>query len=615
MNLPKLSIADLRRVFQAAQPPPELTVSQWADAERRLSSEASAEEGAWDTARAEYQRGIMDAISDPEMSEVSVRTSAQVGKTELLINAVGYYAQHDPAPMLFIEPTLELAQAISKDRIAPMFRDSPALRGLVRKGNKEDTILHKLFLGGHLTLAGANSPASLSSRPVRITFFDEVDRYPPSAGAEGDPVTLGKARTKNYWNRKHVLTSTPSIKGFSRIDNAFEEGDQRYFYVPCAQCGLEQTLQWKNVKWDAGNANTAHYYCDGCGGQWSEGERHMAVKAGQWKASKPCKGKASFHLNELYSPWSDLAMMAQEFLDAKHSRNPERVKAWINTTLGESYEMAGETVDSELVAERLEDWDGEPAGVLLRTAGIDIQDDRAEMELVGWGEGEESWSLRYDVIHGDPSTAGFWDDIRRWLKDNNPDATAIDSGGHYTQKVYEFARKYKAWRVYAIKGYAGARPIWPKRAAGRGKHGGKVYALGVDSAKEIIRARLKLASIGPGYCHFPKGRPQHYFDGLASEICVTRWSKGFPVREWQRRIEGGHNEPWDCRVYAYAVLTSLNIRDWAPYKRRKALPVATVAKPEPLPEMPAAIIQQRQQQQPPAARMRRGAGGWVMGWK
>jgi phage terminase large subunit GpA-like protein len=563
----------------------------------------------------------MDAISDPEVTEVAVRTSSQVGKTEMLLNAVGYHVQHDPAPMLFIEPTIDLAQAISKDRLSPMLRDSLGLRGLMRRkslrdgqrGNPtEDTILHKLFLGGHLTIAGANSPSSLSSRPVRIAFFDEVDRYPPSAGSEGDPVTLGKARTKNYWNRKHVLTSTPSVKGFSRIDQAFEEGDQRYFYVPCPQCGVEQVLAWKGVKWDAGNAGTARYECIECAAHWTEADRHNGVRRGRWLASKPFKGKASFHINELYSPWSDLVIMAQEFLDAKHSRNPERIKAWINTTLGESYEMAGDTVDSELVAERLEEWDGEPAGVLLKTAGIDIQDDRAEMELVGWGEGEESWSLRYDVVHGDPSTVGFWDDVRRWVRDNKPDVTAIDSGGHYTQRVYEFAKKYKSWRVYAIKGYAGTKPIWPRKAS-HGSKGGKVYAIGVDSAKEVVRARLKLATIGPGYCHFPKGRPQHYFDGLASEICVTKWSKGFPVREWQRKADSTHNEPWDCRIYAYAAMVSLNIREWAPYKRRKALPVAAVSHPEPMPDVPAVLIQQRSNQAQPA-KFRRG-GSFVMGWK
>ena len=590
-----------------------MTVSQWADANRKLSSESSAEEGLWDTSRAEYQRGIMDAIGDPAVTEVAVRTSSQVGKTESLLNAVGYFAQHDPAPMLFIEPTLELAQAISKDRMAPMFRDSIGLSEIVRKSNKEDTILHKLFLGGHLTLAGANSPASLSSRPVRLAFFDEVDRYPASAGAEGDPVTLGKARTKNYWNRKHVLTSTPSIKGFSRIDNAFEEGDQRHFHVPCVHCGALQVLRWKQVIWDSGQPATARYQCEICKEPWAEGDRALAVKRGHWVAQKPFKGRASFAINELYSPWSDLTIMVQEFLDAKHSRNPERMKAWTNTTLGESYEMDGDVIDSDRIAERLEEWDGEPSAVLVRTAGIDIQDDRAECELVGWGEGEESWSLRYDVIHGDPSTLGFWNDIWRWVCDNHPDVTAIDSGGHFTQKVYEFARKHKANRVYAIKGSPGSKPIWPKKAS-RGAKGGRVYLLGVDSAKEVIAARFKLSTIGPGYCHFPKGREQHYFEGLASEICVTKWSKGFPIREWKRRPDSAHNEPWDCRVYAYCALVSLNVREWSAYKRRKGRVVpaqeATAAEVQPLPTadmpLPPPIIKRRI---PP-----RG-GGFVMGWK
>lgn len=566
----------------------------------------------------------MDAISDPLVTSVAVRTSAQTGKTEMILNAIGYFAEHDPSPMLFIEPTLELAQAISKDRVAPMFRDSPSLAELMSAG-RDDTILHKNFLGGHLTLAGANSPASLSSRPVRIVFFDEVDRFPDSAGAEGDPVTLGRARTKNYWNRKVVMTSTPTIKGHSRIDQAFEEGDQRSFYVPCPHCGHEQTLQWRNVKWDAGDASTAHYYCGsfdkqhqlvgGCGAQWSEGERHLAVSRGQWVAMKKFKGKASFAVNELYSPWSELSIMAQEFLDAKHSRKAERMKAWTNTTLGESYAMDGDVVDADALKERLEEWDGEPVGVLVRTAGIDVQDDRVEMELVGWGEREETWSLRYDVIHGDPSTPGFWADVWEWIRQNKPDVTAIDSGGHYTQKVYEFAKKHRANRVWAIKGTPGPKPVWPKKAS-RGIKGGKVYMVGVDSAKEVCAARLKLKDHGPGYCHFPVGRDEQYFNGLSSEICITKMSRGFPVQVWERLPESTHNEPWDCRVYAYSAFISLNVRDWSFYKRRKGTPIRTdapqvsaVAEPEPQQTEAA-------QPSPQKRKMRfRPGGGFVSGWK
>lgn len=625
MNLPKLSWKDVKRALTVLKPPPNFSVSQWADAKRRLSSESSAEEGIWNTARAEYQRGIMDACGDPRVESVAVRTSAQVGKTEAILNCIGFFAEHDPSPMLFIEPTLDIAQAVSKDRVAPMIRDSPSLNAIFTAKGKDDTILHKSFLGGHLTLAGANSPSSLSSRPVRIVFFDEVDRFPMSAGTEGDPVTLGRARTKNYWNRKVIMTSTPTVKGASRIDQAFEEGDQRYFYVACPHCGHEQTLMWRNVKWIGGDSATARYYCGtfdnatqkqigGCGAEWTEGDRMLAVSKGHWVAMKPFRGRASFHINELYSPWSALSIMVQEFLDAKHSRNVERMKAWTNLTLGESYLMDGDVVDPESLKGRLEEWAGIPVSALVFTLGIDIQDDRAEMELVGWGEKEESWSLSYDVIHGDPSTPGFWNDLWEYIRTNNPDVTCIDSGGHYTQKVYEFAKKHRAARVWAIKGQPGPKPVWPKKAS-RGVKGGKVYMVGVDSAKEVCMARLKLNEHGPGYCHFPVGRDLHYFNGLRSEICVTKMSRGFPVRMWERLPESTHNEPWDCRIYAYAAFISLNVRDWAMYKRRKATHAAVVEiAPSPPPQ--ESSVPPPETLPPPAKRKRfRPGGGFVHGWK
>lgn len=576
----------LRRAMAVLRPPPRLTVSQWADQFRQLSREASSEPGQWHTARAEYQRAILDSISDPLTHTVVVMSCAQVGKTELLLNAIGYHVAQDPAPMLFLQPTVEMAETVAKDRIAPLIRDTPCLTTLVaeplsRSGG--NTILHKQFPGGHLTLAGANSPASLASRPVRIVFADEVDRYPPSAGTEGDPVTLAKARTKTFHNRKFVMTSTPTIKGVSRIEQAYEESDKRIFDVPCPHCGELQRLEWANVKWPAGRPDDAAYHCGDCGAAWSDAKRQAAVRKGHWTAREPFRGVAGYHLNELCSPWSKVGDMARSFVEAKASRSQERLRAWINTTLGEPWEQDGERVDDESLAARAEEWEGVPPGVLFTTLGVDVQDDRLELELVGWGVDEESWSLDYHVIFGDPSAGTLWQDLERYIADRRPAATCIDSGGHYTQAVYSFTRNRLRQRVYAIKGMAGpGRLIWPKRSSKAAK--GKLYLVGVDTAKDQIFANLKHTTPGPGYCHFPKNRDDRYYAGFAAEMVVVRYSKGFPIREYKKRAKA-RNEPLDCRVYAYAALCSLNVK-WssvaAQAERRKQAPATAEApKPEP----------------------------------
>jgi len=280
------------------KPVPRLTVSEWADTHRKLSPEASSEPGQWTTARAEYQREILDAISDPDTHTVVVMCSAQVGKTEMLLNAVGYFIHQDPSPILLIQPNQEpMAETFSKDRLAPMLRDTPCLQGLVSEPKSRDsanTILHKQFPGGHITIAGANSEASLASRPIRIVLCDEVDKYPAAVGKSGDPVSMAKMRSTTFWNRKLALTSTPSLKGYSRIDDAYTESDMRRYFVPCHKCGLFQVLDWARVKWDDGKPETARYECE-CGSTWNDGQRWKAVRHGKWEAEKPFTGVAGFH--------------------------------------------------------------------------------------------------------------------------------------------------------------------------------------------------------------------------------------------------------------------------------------------------------------------------------
>ena len=560
----------VREAMQTLKPPPKLTVAEWADLERRLSSEASAEAGRWHTARAEYQRGIMDAISDPLMRDVVVMAGAQVGKTEMLLNCIGFHVAHDPAPILLVQPTLEMAQAFSKDRLAPMLRDTPTLRGKVKDPRSRDannTTTHKVFQGGHISLVGSNSPSGLASRPIRIVLCDEVDRYPASAGSEGDPIQLARKRSATFWNRKIAMVSTPTNKGASRIEAAFEESDKRYFFVPCEDCGFEQRLVWSNVRWEKDKPETAHYMCDDCGSVWDDAKRQRAVKLGQWAATEDYKGVAGFHISGIYSPWTPMSDAVRDFLSAK--KMPETLRVWTNVYLSETWEDMGERVDDYAIAERAEEFgDALDEGIVAITAGIDVQDSYLAVEIVGWGRDDESWSIDWFNLYGDPSTPHLWNDLDNRLKAiySTEDgrqlgirAACIDSGGHYTQAVYNFVRPREGRRVFAIKGMAGeSRPIVSKPTKNNiGKI--KLFTVGVDNIKELIFSRLKITMVGSGFCHFPLGRDEEYFKQLAaSEKIVTKYHKGFPRREFVKTRT--RNEALDCRVYAYAALSILSLR-------------------------------------------------------
>ena len=383
--------------------PPTLKISEWADKYRRLSPESSAEAGQWRTDRAEYQRGILDAFNNPNIERIVVMTSSQVGKTEILLNAIGYYIDQNPSPMLCVQPTLAMGQAFSKDRLAAMIRDSDKLKDSVKDARSRDsgnTTMHKAFAGGHISIVGSNSASGLASRPIRILLMDEVDRYETSAGSEGSPISLAIARTKTFWNRKIFMCSTPTVKGISAIEDAFEESDQRYYHVPCPECNHKQVLKWKNVVWDDEKPETANYACDGCGAVISESKKQWMIKNGEWIATKPTNKVAGFHISELYSVWSTWADMAKNFLEAK--KNPETLKTFINTSLGESWEEQGDAVEYETLLERRLNYDftNIPEEVLVLTAGCDVQKDRIELQLVGWGKDYLAYVCDYKIFWG-----------------------------------------------------------------------------------------------------------------------------------------------------------------------------------------------------------------------
>ena len=548
---------EVRRMFA---PPPHLTVTEFANQHRRLSRESSAEPGQYNSARAPYQAGIQDCFNDPKVETIVVQSSAQVGKTTVIENCLAYIICRDPGPTLVVQPSLEMAQAFSKDRLAVMLRDSPIMDGLVAEPRSKDannTLQHKVFPGGSVTLVGGNSPSGLAARAIRFAFFDEVDRFPASAGPEGDPVTLGKKRTTTFPNRKIMLTSTPTVKGASRIEHAFLSGDQRYFHVPCPECGKYQPLQWKNLHWPEGKPQEAIYHCEACGVGIGEHHKQRMLRAGKWVASALFNGTASFHLSELYSSWVTWSAMAENFLQCK-AGGSEMLRAFINTSLGQSWDGdGGEGIEAIGLLARLEQYEPEDLTPLAITAGVDVQRDRLECSLVGWGAGEEAWLLDHVVLAGDTAQAAVWEELADLFREHRLSAAAIDSGFN-TSQVYAFCSRFRY--CFPIKGASGMnRPFVEdarKRAQRlrRAKRGVVVELLGVDGGKVLIHSRLRLTTPGPGYVHFPDGPSfdDEYFQQLGAERLVTRYKFGQQKVEWQQTRP--RNEALDCLTYSLGAL-------------------------------------------------------------
>lgn len=551
------------------EPPPRQTVSEWADRNRRLSPEASAEAGEWRTDRAPYQKALLDALTPNSPYErVVFMSSSQVGKTECLNSFVGYVIDQDPGPVLVVQPRVEDGESWSKDRLAPMLRDTPCLRGKVadvRSRDSNNRILHKRFQGGSITIAGANSPAGLAMRPIRYVLLDEVDRYPPSAGTEGDPISLAVKRSTTWWNRKILLVSTPTVKGASRIESWWLRSNQSSFWVPCPECHGFQVLVWPNLIWPKDHPEEAKYRCVHCERLFESYRKPWMLAHGEWRSANPKSKIAGFWINQLYSAWKEWPETAIEGVEARHG-GPETWRAFINTALGELWDDEAETsVDIATLLARREDYGPRlPAGVCLLTAGVDVQVDRAEVELVGWGKGEESWSVEYRVFPGDPSAPELWRALdeylgRQWLHEYGislPIAAAgIDSGFH-TQQVYDFCRVRYHRRIFALKGKAGHLPVWPKKPTRNTINRTPMWIVGVDSAKSVIYGRLKIEQPSTGYCHFPAERTRDWFEQLLSETLVTSYSRGVPVREWRPK-KGVRTEVLDARVYAYAALCGL----------------------------------------------------------
>ncbi len=572
----KKTVKLFQKLAKYVEPPPDITVTEWAEKNRVLSRESSAEPGKYIADRAPYQRAIQDAMNDPEVSHVIIMSSAQVGKTEMLNNGLGCTIDVDPSPMLVVMPTEALAKTWSKKRLAPMLRDTPCLQGKVGEARSRDgdnTILEKSFPGGYVAMVGANSPVGLSSRPIKKVFADEIDRFPSSAGDEGDPLSLAEKRTATFWDKKFVFVSTPTTKGISRIEKEYNDSSMETWNLPCPVCGKYQTLDFEQLKF-----KTAMMECRFCREQftkyeWMKGEGKFIAKHPEYTSRR------GFALNAMASPWESWESIIEKFLSAK-KKGREALQTFVNTYLGQTWEdELGDTLDKNLLYARREVYHTElPQGALLLTAGVDVQDNRLELEIVGWGKNKESWGIYYRQIYGDPKQPAVWQALdtylmRQYKLPNGATipimCTCVDSG-YLPDEVYKYTRPREHKKIYAIKGKGSYDTPYIGGYSRKNRHEAVLFTIGVDNGKEAMFSNLKAKvpdddkPYPPGFCHFPsdtvdgvkRGYDQKYFDGLCSEKKLTKYRSGKTMFVWTKIVT--RNEPWDLRNYAAAALEILN---------------------------------------------------------
>lgn len=559
----------------------DLTVSQWADEHRVLSGKASAEPGPWRTDRTPYLQEVMDCLSTTNtIQRVVLMAGAQLGKTEAGSNWLGYVIAHAPGPMLMVQPTVDMARRLSKQRLESLITDTPCLAERIAPARSRDsgnTMFSKDFPGGMMILTGANSATGLRSAPCRYIFLDEVDAFPTDVDGEGDPVTLAERRSTTFSRRKIFMTSTPTVKDFSRIESEFLLSDQRRFFVPCPHCSGMQWLKWAQLKWDNNDPSTVQYECEHCGQRFNESNKTKMLTAGQWRPTAPSDGKtAGFHISSLYSPlgWKNWEEIVEDFLRSK--ADAPRLKTWVNTVLGESWEEDyASKVSASILLERCEHYTAGkvPERGVSVTIGVDVQDNRLAVSVWAWGREEEGWLIDHQEIFGDPSGQDLWKQLdllvlNKWECETGgslrADVIAVDSGGHFTSEVYQYARERSASGVIAIKGQSQrAKPPIGKPTKvdinSKGntlKRGAAVYPVGSDTIKTTLFGRLKHNEPGPGYLHFHAQTGDEYFQQLTAEKQALRYVKGFPMREWVKK-SSARNEALDCLVYAYAALNRL----------------------------------------------------------
>lgn len=559
----------LEALAAGLRPDPEMSVSEWADEYRELSEVDSSEPGKWRTSRTPYLREIMDVLSphDP-CTRVAAMMGTQLGKTQTGNNWIGYTIHQSPVPMLFVMPTLDEARKASKQRIAPMIESTPVLRGLVTEAKSRDssnTVLLKQFRGGALVLAGANSPRGLKMLPAARLFCDEVDEYPPDVAGQGDPIRLAEARSSNFPRKKLFLVSSPTIKGFSRIEKEMLRSDFRRYYVPCPHCGEFDWIRWENIRWEPGRPETARLACVQCEQMIDETHKASMLEGGQWRATQVGDGTIGFHLSALYSPlgWKSWAQCVKQF-EASHG-NPEEFKAFVNTVWAETYEERGTGVEPETLLGRRKAYPAEvPNGVGVLVCSVDVQGDRLEAIVVGYGASEQSWLIDFEQLRGKPDDpeGTVWllldEYIKRKFQHESGrqmpiEIVVIDSGGHHTEEVYKFCAAREGRRVFAIKGGTETGKPLVGRPSRKNSYGVALFTLCVDTGKGTVMNRLMIGSPSPGYMNLPDWIDEEYVAQLTAEKGLRKYIKGRGVvRVWEKIR--ARNEALDLTVYALAAL-------------------------------------------------------------
>lgn len=576
--------------IKACLPRPRISGSEWADTYGQIPPPA-AEAGPFRTSRTPYIREILDVATDRTTREVVFIAGSQVGKTQAELLICGYYMVNDPTSIMVLLPSEGEAEVFSKTRLDPMIKATPVLRNVIEfadEANEKDrktksTTFLKRFIGGFIAMPGAVSPRGLASRAIKVLLADEVDRYPFSAGREGSPLELAKQRTATFHDKKQIYVSTPTIKGESLIDELFEASDQRYFHIACQHCGEYQKLEWQYVKWDRdadgkGDPETARYECRYCEGVMRGAGRPVMslMESGKWIAEAESK-RAGFHVNSLYSPFWELRDLVAKFLDAVYSKDRNKIMQFKNLQLGEAFEDAEQTDDHEHVYNKRREYYGcdIPKNVLLLTAAVDVQNDRLEAELVGWGHEYEQWSIQYRVFMGDPGQNQVWKELDAWLLKQyqredgllmNIKGAGIDSGGHFFTEVLTFCKAREQRRIFAFKGSPNFEaPLVPLRPTKSGRMNANLWVIGVSDGKSQIYSDLKIETEGPRYIHFPRdkemldGSPRgyelQYFDGLFSEKKIWKIVNGQKKPQW--KAIKARNEPLDLKNYNQAIVRLL----------------------------------------------------------
>lgn len=602
-GLPSAWLLDCEVFADAIAPDPDYLIDEWADERRVLSPETSAEPGPWRTDRVPHSREIMRTLSpsDPAQ-EVTFVAGTQVAKTEIGNNFIGFIMDVAPGPAMMVYPTSNTGKRSSRTRLAKMIDSTPRLRAKVseKARDKSNSTTLKEFPGGVLAIAGANSAAELKSMPVKYLFEDEVDEYPDDVDGQGPADELAEKRTDTFPRKKIFRTSTPTDRATSKIWKHWLRSDQRRRHVPCPHCQAMQVLVWSQFRWetkkvweiirhddgeivavdegtegatsrDTGELLDAWYECEACNQRIDEHHKTWMFEHGVWIAANPGVRRVGFHLPAFYSPlgWFSWSQVVAKRLEADKDPSGQLLKTWTNTIAGEPYVDAGEHVSDTAIKDRAEPYPigRVPMGGLVLTCSVDVQGNRLEAKVKAWGRGEESWLVAYEVLFGDTETTEPWDKLDDFLRRSFRHesgaqlrivATAVDSG-YRTQTVYSFCRPRRHRHIFPVKG----QTVQGKTILGRPTKqdydhqgekipsGVELWPVGSDTAKTKIYARLKIDQPGPGCMHFPVGLPDEYYQQLTAERLVTKYSRGYPKRSWEKDA-GARNEALDLEVYAYA---------------------------------------------------------------